>query len=120
MEKKSDEHICLIDGSGFIFRAFHALPPLSTSTGHPVNALYGFITMVMKVLSENHKSHVAVIFDAARRTFRHDIYKDYKAHRPPPPPELIPQFFFIKRATDAMGIPAIEKEGYEGDDIIAT
>jgi DNA polymerase-1 len=110
----------LIDGSGFIFRAFHAIPPLTREDGTQVNAVYGFCTMLSKLLNEYHAEHVAVIFDAARKNFRNEIYPDYKAHRPPTPPELIPQFDLIREATEAYHIPWFAEEGYEADDLIAT
>lgn len=114
-----DETLYLVDGSGFIFRAFHALPPMTRSDGTPVNAVYGFCNMLQKLLNELKAVHVAVIFDAARKTFRNDIYPDYKAHRPPPPPELVPQFALIRQATRAFGVPALEALNYEADDLIA-
>lgn len=116
----SREHLYLIDGSGFIFRAFHALPPLTRPDGTPVGAVMGFCNMLYKVLGEHDACHIAVIFDAARKTFRSDIYPDYKAHRPPPPPELVPQFELIREATSAFNVAWVDKEGFEADDIIAT
>lgn len=109
----------LIDGSGYIFRAFHALPPMTRADGTPVNAVYGFCAMLQKLLGELKAERIAVIFDAGRKTFRNDIYPEYKAHRPPPPEELIPQFPLIREATRAYGIPAIEAANYEADDLIA-
>lgn len=119
MTDNHDETLYLIDGSGFIFRAFHALPPMTRSDGTPVNAVYGFCNMLQKLLMELNAAHVAVIFDAARKTFRNEIYPDYKAHRPPPPPELVPQFALIREATRAFGVPALEALNYEADDLIA-
>jgi DNA polymerase-1 len=118
-------HVYLIDGSGYIFRAFHALPPLTRpSDGLPVGAVHGFCAMLWKLLRETKASeaptHFAVIFDASEKTFRKDIYKDYKAHRPPPPEELIPQFPLIRDAVKAFNVPCIELQGYEADDLIAT
>jgi len=115
-----EDHLYLVDGSGFIFRAYHALPPLSTSDGTPTNAVSGFTSMLLKLMEDAECDHVAVIFDAARKTFRNDIYPDYKAHRPPPPEDLIPQFPLIREAVDAINVPCIEQEGYEADDLIAT
>jgi DNA polymerase-1 len=112
--------LCLVDGSGYIFRAFHGLPMMSRPDGTPVNAVYGFTTMLMKLLLENKCSHLAVIFDAGRETFRNKIYPQYKAHRPDPPEELIPQFGLIRDAVRAFGVPSIEMPGYEADDLIAT
>ncbi len=113
-------HVFLVDGSGFIFRAFHGLPPMTRADGTPVNAVYGFTTMLMKLLSDTDADAVAVVFDAARKTFRSDIYPEYKAHRPPPPEELVPQFPLIREATRAFGLPSVELEGFEADDLIAT
>ncbi|MGE5475939.1 MAG: DNA polymerase I [Bacteroidales bacterium] len=113
-------HVYLVDGSGFIFRAFHGLPMMTRADGTPVNAVYGFTTMLLKLLNETDADHVAVIFDAARKTFRSDIYPEYKAHRPPPPEELVPQFPLIREATRAFNVPCLELEGYEADDLIAT
>jgi len=114
------KHVYLVDGSGYIFRAFHALPPLTRADGTPVNAVLGFTTMLMKLISETNADHIAVIFDAARKSFRNEIYGDYKAQRPPPPEELVPQFGLIREATRAFNIPAVEMPGYEADDLIAT
>ncbi|MBT3361851.1 MAG: DNA polymerase I [Rhodospirillales bacterium] len=114
------QHVFLIDGSGFIFRAFHGLPPMTRPDGTPVNAVYGFTTMLLKTIEDTDADHVAVIFDKARRTFRNDIYPEYKAHRPPPPDELIPQFALVRDATEAMNVTAVDMDGYEADDLIAT
>ncbi|WP_032113742.1 DNA polymerase I [Candidatus Paracaedibacter symbiosus] len=114
----------LIDGSGFIFRAFHALPPLRRADGTPVGAVYGFCNILMRFLEQAQANHgedyLAVIFDAARKTFRQDIYPEYKAHRPDIPEDLIPQFSIIRQACEAFQIPSIELEGYEADDLIAS
>ena len=117
---KKPEHVFLIDGSGFIFRAYYALPPMTRPDGMPVNAVFGFIKMVMKLIDDTDAEHIAVIFDRARKTFRNDIYPDYKANRDDPPDDLIPQFALIREATRAMGLPGVEKEGFEADDLIAT
>ncbi|HAT36452.1 MAG TPA: DNA polymerase I, partial [Rhodospirillaceae bacterium] len=114
------KHLYLVDGSSFLFRAFHAVRPLTRPDGTPVNAVYGFTQMLLKLVEDSGADHIAVIFDAARKTFRNDIYPDYKAHRPPPPDELIPQFSLVKEAAEAFGLPAIEMQGFEADDIIAT
>ena len=121
----------LVDGSGYIFRAFHALPPLSRkSDGLPVGAVAGFCNMLWKFLAEHGQgneakdfkgpTHLAVIFDRSEKTFRNAISAEYKAHRPPPPEDLVPQFPLVREATRAFGVPAIELEGYEADDLIAT
>ena len=114
------KHLTLIDGSGFIFRAYHALPPMNRPDGTPVNAVYGFTTMLMKLIEDEEPDHIAVIFDKGRKTFRNDIYPDYKANRPPPPDDLIPQFAIIRDATRALGLASVAKEGFEADDLIAT
>ena len=112
--------LLLIDGSGFIFRAYHALPPLTNPKGVPVGAVVGFMNMLTKLMGTSKHTHAAVIFDAARVTFRNRLYPEYKAHRPPAPDDLIPQFPLVRAATEAMNLPAIELADYEADDIIAT
>ncbi len=118
------DHLYLVDGSGYIFRAYHALPPLTRkSDGLPVGAVAGFCGMLHKLLmgfGDEGPSHLAVIFDYSAESFRNELYADYKAHRPPPPEDLRPQFPLIREATEAFGLPSIEMEGYEADDIIAT
>ncbi len=114
------QHVFLIDGSGFIFRAFHGVPIMTRPDGTPVNAVYGFTNMLMKLLDETDADHIAVIFDKARKTFRNDIYPEYKAHRPPPPDELIPQFELVRDAVKALNVAAVDMDGYEADDLIAT
>ncbi|MGH7067837.1 MAG: DNA polymerase, partial [Acetobacteraceae bacterium] len=113
-------HFILIDGSGFLFRAFHALPPLTRPDGTPVNAVLGFTNMLAKFLKDHTGTHLAVIFDAGRETFRNRLYPAYKAQRPPPPPELVPQFGLVREATRAFAVPAIEAADWEADDLIAT
>ena len=118
-------HLFLIDGSGYIFRAYYALPPLyRKSDGLPTGAVNGFCNMLFKLIedtkSNTKASHLAVIFDSARKTFRNDIYDGYKANRGEPPEDLIPQFKIIKESVKAFGIPSIELSGFEADDIIAT
>jgi DNA polymerase I len=119
----AQNHLYLVDGSGYIFRAYHRLPPLTNKHGEPVGAVYGYTTMLWKLASELHAAdgptHMAVILDASSKTFRNDMYDQYKAHRPPPPEDLIPQFPMIRDATRAFSIPCIETEGLEADDIIA-
>ncbi|MBS7809560.1 DNA polymerase I [Roseococcus pinisoli] len=114
-----DPHLILIDGSGYIFRAYHALPPMTRPDGTPVNAVFGFAQMLEKFLNQHSSSHIAVVFDSARQTFRQEIYAAYKAHRPEPPEELIPQFALIREATEAFGVAQVELPGYEADDLIA-
>ena len=119
------DHLYLIDGSGYIFRAYHALPPLTRKRdGMPVGAVSGFCNMLYKLLEDTKAgetvTHIAVIFDSARKTFRNDIYPDYKANRDEPPEDLKPQFGLIRDAVRAFNVPAIEMEGFEADDLIAT
>jgi DNA polymerase-1 len=122
---KKGDHLYLIDGSGYLFRAYHALPPLTRkSDGLPTGAVSGYCNMLWKLLEDtkdgDKPTHLAVIFDAGRRTFRNDIYPEYKAHRPEPPEDLIPQFPLVRDATRAFGVPCIEQPGFEADDLIAT
>ena len=113
-------HVFLIDGSGFIFRAYHALPPLSRSDGTPTSAVLGFSNMLAKLLSETDADHIAVVFDAAGISFRNRLYDQYKAQRPDPAPDLVPQFALVRRATEAFGVCQIELADFEADDLIAT
>ncbi len=117
--------LVLVDGSGYIFRAYYALPFMKRSDGTPVNAVFGFTNMLLKLLEDIQQENggkiaVAVVFDAARETFRNKIYKDYKANRKDAPDDLIPQFEIIKRIPNILNLPAIESYGYEADDLIAT
>ena len=117
-------HLYLVDGSGYIFRAYHRLPPLTNIRGEPVGAVYGYTTMLWKLATELHNAdgptHMAVILDASGESFRNDLYDQYKANRPPPPEDLIPQFPMIRDATRAFSLPCIEETGLEADDIIAS
>ena len=113
------KHVYLVDGSGYIFRAYHALPPLTRPDGKPVGAVLGFTNMLLKLLRETDADHIAVIFDAARTTFRNRIYEAYKSHRPETPEDLVPQFALVREATDAMNVARIEQEDFEADDLIA-
>lgn len=112
--------LVLVDGSGFIFRAYHSLPPLTRPDGTPVGAVYGFVNMLLKLRDSMPATHLAVIFDAGRKTFRNELYPAYKANRPEPPEDLIPQFPLVREATRAMDLPAVELPGFEADDVIAT
>ena len=116
-------HLYLVDGSSYIFRAYHRLPPLTNRHGQPAGAVYGYTTMLWKLADGLSKAdgptHMAVILDASEKTFRNDMYDQYKAHRPPPPEDLVPQFPLIRDATRAFSIPCIEEQGLEADDIIA-
>ena len=119
----SSNHLYLVDGSGYIFRAYHRLPPLTNRHGIPAGAVYGFTTMLWKLINELHQAdgptHLAVILDASSKTFRNEMYDQYKAHRPPPPEDLVPQFPLIRDAVRAFSVPCIEELGLEADDIIA-
>ena len=122
---KKGDHVFLVDGSGYIFRAYHALPPLNRkSDGLQVNAVLGFCNMLWKLLrdmpQDNRPTHLAIVFDKSEITFRNEMYKDYKAHRPPAPDDLIPQFGLIREAVHAFDLPCLEQAGFEADDLIAT
>src|SRR3954451_11862301 len=116
-------HLYLVDGSSYIFRAYHRLPPLTNRHGQPAGAVYGYTTMLWKLADGLNKAegptHMAVILDASEQTHRNRMYEQYKAHRPPPPEDLVPQFPLIRVATRAFSIPCIEEDGLEADDIIA-
>ena len=112
--------VSLIDGSGFIFRAYYALPPLTSKNGTPVGAVLGFCNMLLKLIQVKESDKLVVIFDSAKKTFRNKIYSDYKANRGIAPEDLIPQFQIIREAVDAFDITRVELEGYEADDLIAT
>ena len=122
---KKGDHVFLVDGSSYIFRAYHALPPLTRkSDGLQLNAVYGFCNMLWKLLRdmkpEERPTHLAVVFDKSEKTFRTEMYPDYKAHRPDPPDDLRPQFKFIREAVHAFDLPCLEQAGFEADDLIAT
>ncbi|WP_440931478.1 DNA polymerase I [Candidatus Pelagibacter sp.] len=128
MKKKSEEHYYLVDGSGYIFRAYYALPPLTRkSDGLPTGAVSGFCSMLFKLLEDSKSdqnlqkpSHFAVIFDSARKTFRNEIYSDYKANRSEAPDDLAPQFEYIRKSVLAFNLPSVDLINYEADDLIAT
>lgn len=125
MSAPDREHVFLIDGSGFLFRAYFAgmgqrRTQMTRSDGTPTNAVYVYTRMMLKLVEDTDADYVAVIFDKARKTFRNDIYPEYKAHRPDPPEDLIPQFQLVRDATEAMNVPAVQMENYEADDLIAT
>ncbi|HJR57021.1 MAG TPA: DNA polymerase I [Rhizomicrobium sp.] len=122
---KKGDHLYLVDGSGYLFRAYHALPPLTRkSDGLPTGAVSGYCNMLWKLLEDlkggDRPTHLAVIFDAGEKTFRNEFYAEYKANRPPPPEDLVPQFPLVRDATRAFGVSCIEMPGYEADDLIAT
>jgi DNA polymerase-1 len=122
---KKGDHVFLVDGSSYIFRAYHALPPINRrSDGLQLNAVFGFCNMLWKLLRdlkpEERPTHLAVVFDKSEKTFRTEMYPDYKAHRPDPPDDLRPQFKYIREAVRAFDIPCLEQDGFEADDLIAT
>ena len=122
---KKGDHVFLVDGSGYIFRAYHALPALTRKSDRlPVNAVLGFCNMLWKLLNEmkpeERPTHLAVVFDKSEKTFRTDFYPQYKAHRPDIPADLIPQFPLIREAVRAFDLPCLEQQGFEADDLIAT
>ena len=125
---KKTDHFYLIDGSGYIFRAYYALPPLTRkSDGMPTGAVSGFCNMLFKLLEDSKSNsnkdkptHFAVIFDSARKNFRNEIYYDYKANRSEAPDDLVPQFEYIRKSVEAFNLPSIELINYEADDLIAT
>ena len=125
---KKNDHFYLIDGSGYIFRAYYALPPLTRkSDGLPVGAVSGFCNMLFKLLEDSKSkenldkpTHFAVIFDSARKNFRNEIYSDYKGNRSDAPDDLVPQFEYIRKSVKAFNLPSIELLNYEADDLIAT
>ncbi len=119
-KSKMKQQIYLIDGSAYLYRAFHAIRSLSTSAGVPTNATFGFTRIILKLLKEKQPEHVAVFFDVKGPTFRHDMFEDYKANRPPMPEDLRPQIPHIKEVVKALNIPIVEKTGFEADDLIGT
>src|SRR3984893_860545 len=122
---KKGDHLFLVDGSGYIFRAYHALPPINRqSDGLQLTAVFGFCNMLWKLLrdmkADEKPTHLAVVFDLSEQTFRTEMYPDYKAHRPDPPDDLRPQFGLIREAVHAFDLPCLEQAGFEADDLIAT
>jgi len=122
---KKGDHVFLVDGSGYIFRAYHALPPINRkSDGLQLNAVFGFCNMLWKLLrdmkADEKPTHLAVVFDLSEQTFRTEMYPEYKAHRPDPPDDLRPQFPLIREAVNAFDLPCLEQKGFEADDLIAT
>src|SRR6188508_2428587 len=118
------QHLYLVDGSAYIFRAYHRLPPLTNPRGVPVGAVYGYTTMLWKLADDLDKAdgptHLAVILDKGAISFRNQLYDQYKANRPPPPEDLVPQFPLIRDATRAFSLPCIEEDNLEADDLIAS
>ena len=112
--------IILVDGSSYLYRAYHALPPLTNSKNRPTGAIRGVISMIKKILDDHPGSPLAIIFDAKGKTFRHDMYKEYKANRPPMPQDLVEQIDPIYKIINALGIQLISVSGVEADDVIGT
>jgi len=112
--------LILIDGNAILHRAYHALPPLTTKRGEPINAVYGFVSMLLRVIQDLKPTHIVVAFDRKEPTFRHKIYKKYQAHRPETDKSLISQFEKARRVVDSLGIPFYDKAGFEADDVIGT
>lgn len=112
--------LVLVDGSSYLYRAFHALPPLANSEGHPTGAIYGVVNMIKRLLNDYHPEHMAIVFDAKGKTFRHRLYHDYKSHRPPMPDELVQQIKPLHDIIRAIGIPLLIVDDVEADDVIGT
>ncbi|MBW2198610.1 MAG: DNA polymerase I, partial [Deltaproteobacteria bacterium] len=117
---KNDRTVYLIDGSAYIYRAYHAIRGLSNSKGLPTNAAFGFTRMLIKLIEDRSPEYVVMFFDAKGPTFRHEIYPDYKANRPPMPEDLSVQVPYIKKITHGFNIPVMEMQGFEADDLIGT
>src|SRR3989338_612453 len=120
MPMENQKRLIIIDSSSLLYRAFHALPPLTSKTGQPTGAVYGFLLTLFKAMKDLQATHIAACFDTPKPTFRHEQFADYKATRLPPPDALILQFPLIKEVLKTLGIPLFEKEGFEADDLIAT
>ncbi len=119
MSEQPNKRLVLIDGSGYIFRAFFALPPMTRPDGTPVNAVFGFANMLFRLMQDRPDDDLVVVFDYSGESFRNDLYDQYKANRDAPPPELVPQFQLVREAARAFGLPVIDEAGYEADDLIA-
>ena len=119
-QNKQAQKLVVVDGSSYLFRAYHALPPLMTTTGYPSGAMYGVINMLRKLIHEEKPDYIAVVFDTKSKNFRHEIYPAYKANRPEMPEELASQIEPLHEIIQAMGIPLVAMPGYEADDVIGT
>ena len=119
-DAKDRQRLVLIDGHSILFRAFHAYPPLTTQSGELVNAVYGFTNILLTVIRDLEPTHIAVSFDRAEPTFRHEEYEGYKASRPEAPEELVAQLERVKEVVEVVNIPIFEKAGFEADDVIGT
>lgn len=115
-----NKQLLIIDGYGFVFRAYHVQPPLISPDGEPVGAIYGFTSMLLKIINDFRPEHAVVVLDSKGKNFRHDLFKEYKAHRPPAPEELLFQLPIVQKASEALNFCVLSKEGFEADDIIAT
>jgi len=116
----SAKPLILVDGSSYLYRAYHALPPLTNAAGEPTGAIYGVVSMLRRLLDDHQSDRIAVVFDAPGRTFRDDLYAEYKANRPPMPEDLAKQRGPLKELVEALGFPLIEISGVEADDVIGT
>ena len=119
-ERSIETPLILVDGSSYLYRAYHALPPLMSSKNQPTGAIRGVISMIKKILLDHPNSPLAVIFDAKGKTFRHEMYREYKANRPPMPEDLVEQIEPINQIIEALGIKLLSIEGVEADDVIGT
>ena len=117
---KREKTLYLIDGTAYIYRAFHAIHGLTNSKGLPTNAVFGFVRMLMKLMEDRAPEYAAMLFDAKGPTFRHQLYKEYKANRPPMPEDMSVQIPYIKEVTKDFNLPVFEMQGYEADDLIGT
>jgi len=117
---KKPKTLYLVDGANFVYRAYYAIRSLSNSKGFPTNALYGFANMLLKLLREEKPDYIAICFDRPEPTFRDEMYAEYKANRKAPPDDLVQQFPYVTPLTEALGLPIVEKPGYEADDVIGT
>ena len=116
----SDKPFIIVDGSSYLFRAYHALPAFSSSKGEPTGAIYGVLNMLYSLIDEYEPKNVAIVFDAPGKTFRDDLYSEYKANRPPMPEDLRPQIEPLVQAVEAIGLPVLRIKGVEADDVIGT
>ena len=118
MSQQTQQRLILVDGSSFLFRAYHAIPPLTNANGEPTNAIYGVSNMLRKLIADYHSDYITVVFDASGKTFRNDLYDQYKAHRPPMPDDLRVQIEPLHNLIRAMGLPLIIESGVEADDVL--
>ena len=118
MSLQKQKRLILVDGSSFLFRAYHAIPPLTNANGEPTNAIYGVSNMLRKLIADYHSDYITVVFDAQGKTFRHALYDQYKAHRPPMPDDLRVQIAPLHNLIQAMGLPLIIESGVEADDVL--